>query len=106
MVFKPTLAMRDADGRPLRPIIDRVRGSKLSKEVYAGGEAAATKIVDTRRRERETLVLDDDEVLELARWAVAIEQHYGCPMDIEWAKDGESGGRQRPGQGARQPRGR
>jgi pyruvate,water dikinase len=90
VVFKPSLSRKAADGTPLRPIINRVRGSKLSKEVYARGEAAATKVVDTRRRERDTLVLNDDEVLELARWAVSIEQHYGCPMDIEWAKDGES----------------
>ena len=89
VVFKPTLDGTDPQGRPRRPIIDRVRGSKLSKEVYARGEATATKVVDTRRRERETFVLGDDEVLELARWAVAIETHYGRPMDIEWAKDGE-----------------
>jgi pyruvate,water dikinase len=90
VVFKPSLHGTTPDGEPQRPIIDRVRGSKLSKEVYARGEAAATKVVDTRRRERESYVLDDDEVLELAGWARAIEQHYGRPMDIEWAKDGES----------------
>lgn len=36
-------------------------------------------------------MLDDDEVLQLARWASAIEEHYAQPMDMEWAKDGESG---------------
>ena len=90
VVFKPALDGTTPDGQPQRPIIDRVRGSKLSKEVYARGEAAATKVVDCRRRERESYVLTDDEVLELARWARSIEQHYGRPMDIEWAKDGES----------------
>ena len=40
--------------------------------------------------ERETLVLKDDEILQLARWAVAVERHYGRPMDMEWAKDGDS----------------
>ena len=59
--------------------------------VEARGEAASTKPVETRRRERETLVLSDDEVLTLARGWVAIERHYGRPMDVEWAKDGESG---------------
>jgi pyruvate,water dikinase len=91
VVFKPTLDGTTPDGRARRPIIDRVRGSKLTKMVYATGEAAATKVVDTRRREREMYVLSDDEVLQLARWATAIERHYGRPMDVEWAKDGESG---------------
>jgi pyruvate,water dikinase len=91
VVFKPTLrTATDGDG-PHRPIIDRRLGSKLSKEVYATGEAAATKVVECRRRERETYVLTDDEVVELAGWAAIIEDHYGCPMDIEWAKDGDSG---------------
>jgi len=90
VVFKPALDGTTPAGEPQRPIIDRVRGSKLSKEVYARGEAAATKVVDTRRSERESFVLSDDEVLELARWARSIEEHYGRPMDIEWAKDGES----------------
>ena len=91
VVFKPGLDGTTPDGLARRPIIDRVRGSKLTKMVYATGEAAATKVVDTRRRERETYVLSDDEVLQLARWATAIERHYSRPMDVEWAKDGESG---------------
>ena len=36
-------------------------------------------------------MLSDDEILVLARWAATIEQHYGCPMDMEWARDGETG---------------
>lgn len=88
VVFKPTLASSE-EGR--RPIIDRKLGSKLSKEVYAIGEVAATKVVDCRRRERESFVLDDDEVNELARWGVVIEEHYGHPVDVEWAKDGDTG---------------
>jgi pyruvate,water dikinase len=48
-------------------------------------------MVGTSRRERTTYVLDDADILKLARWAVAIEQHYGRPMDMEWAKDGTSG---------------
>jgi pyruvate,water dikinase len=48
-------------------------------------------MVGTSRRERTTYVLDDAEILKLARWAVAIEQHYGRPMDMEWAKDGSTG---------------
>lgn len=90
VVFKPTLGTTSDDGTPRRPIIDRRLGSKLSKEVYATGEAVATKVVDCRRRERETYVLTDDEVVELATWGALIEDHYGHPMDIEWAKDGDT----------------
>src|SRR5690606_19365528 len=50
-----------------------------------------TKNINTTRRERQSFVLNDDEILQFARWAVAIERHYGRPMDIEWAKDGETG---------------
>src|SRR5690606_25294290 len=50
-----------------------------------------TKNVKTTRRERQSFVLSDSEILQFARWAVAIERHYGRPMDIEWAKDGETG---------------
>ena len=86
VVHKPGLAREG-----VRPVIDRVRGRKQSKMVYGRGTTAATKVVDTRRRERETFVLSDDEVLQLARWGVAIEEHYGTPMDVEWAKDGDTG---------------
>jgi pyruvate,water dikinase len=86
VVYKPRI--KDPD---LHPIIDRIRGAKQSKMVYGTGEVDPVKVVDTRRRERETFVLDDDEVMQLARWAVAIEEHYGHPMDIEWAKDGDTG---------------
>ncbi|NNF64012.1 MAG: phosphoenolpyruvate synthase [Acidimicrobiia bacterium] len=88
VVFKPTLG-GDEDGR--RPIIDRKLGSKLSKEVYATGEVAATKVVDCRRREMESFVLSDSEVIELAKWGTVIEEHYGHHVDVEWAKDGDSG---------------
>ena len=95
IVFKPTLggAYDVAQGKAQnhRPILDRKLGSKLSKEVYATGEVAATKIVDCRRRERETFVLTDDEVIQLARWGVVIEEHYGHHVDVEWAKDGDTG---------------
>src|SRR5699024_7332817 len=47
--------------------------------------------VETAPAERAALVLSDAEVLQLARWAAAIEDHYGRPMDMEWAKDGPSG---------------
>ena len=85
MVFKPLL-----DGQHA-PIIERTLGEKEKKLVYATGGSARTKLVDTLPRDRERFVLTDDEALRLARWAVVIENHYGRPMDMEWAKDGETG---------------
>ena len=64
--------------------------SKARKMIYATGERP-TRNVPTSRAERSAFVLDDAEILKLARWACAIERHYGCAMDMEWAKDGETG---------------
>lgn len=86
VVFKPPLA-----DRGLKPIIEKTLGEKEQKMIYAEGGSGRTRNVDTTRRERQAFVLEDDEILHLARWAVAIEQHYGRPMDMEWAKDGETG---------------
>tara|TARA_R110002051_G_scaffold69411_3_gene124868 strand:+ start:4843 stop:7263 length:2421 start_codon:yes stop_codon:yes gene_type:complete len=84
-VFKPLL------GDPsLRPIIARKRGAKAIKMIY-GTQDQPTRNVPTSRAERAALVLRDDEILKLARWAVTIEHHYGCAMDMEWARDGETG---------------
>ena len=85
-VFKPFLKEGTA-----RPIIEKVLGAKEDKMVYAKGGDAPSKIVPTNKKERSTFVLTDDEVLTLARWACAIEDHYGLPMDMEWAKDGITG---------------
>jgi pyruvate,water dikinase len=86
MAFKPLLASEGAC-----PIIERKRGAKACKIVYGRRAQEPTRRVRTTARERDAFVLSDDEVLELARWGVSIEEHYGRPMDIEWAKDGESG---------------
>lgn len=86
MVFKTPLA--DA---AKRPILDKVCGAKARKMIYASGGSARTALVATRRAERDAFVLNDDEALALARWAVAIEAHYGRAMDMEWARDGETG---------------
>ncbi|HZD26466.1 MAG TPA: phosphoenolpyruvate synthase, partial [Alphaproteobacteria bacterium] len=75
----------------LVPIIEKTRGEKARKMIYAGDGAARTRNVPTSRAEREAFVLDDGEILRLARWACAIERHYGQPMDMEWAKDGLTG---------------
>ena len=86
-VFKPLL-----DDPALRPIIARGRGAKAVKMIYSDSSAGTTTNVETSAQERADFVLSDAEVLELARWAVLIEAHYGCPMDMEWAKDGPSDG--------------
>ncbi len=70
------------------PILDKSCGAKARKMIYAAGGSARTALVATRRAERDALVLSDDEILVLARWAVMIEHHYGRPMDMEWARDG------------------
>ncbi|TFG98455.1 MAG: phosphoenolpyruvate synthase [Myxococcales bacterium] len=88
-VHKPTLAAG------FRAIVRRERGEKATKLVY--GDLRAVKEMRVAREERLRFVLSDDEVLELARWAVAVERHYSeraghpVPMDLEWAKDGRSG---------------
>lgn len=85
VVFKPLL-----DDARFTPILDKTRGAKALKMIYARGDRPVRE-VPTSRAERESFVLNDGEILTLARWARIIERHYGCPMDIEWAKDGESG---------------
>lgn len=86
LAFKPAL-----DEARFRPIIEKTLGEKEKKMVYAEGGSGRTKNLDTTRRERESFVLADEEILQLSRWAVVIEKHYGRPMDMEWAKDGETG---------------
>jgi pyruvate, water dikinase len=83
-VFKPLLERDDCT-----PIVEKSLGSKEKTMIYAEGGNKPVKNVETRRRKQERFVLSDDEILQLARWACLIEQHYGKPMDIEWAKDGE-----------------
>ncbi len=85
VVFKPLL-----DDAALRPIVTKQRGAKELKIVYDEAGQGTTSVVTTPE-ERSTFVLDDDEILTLARWGALIEDHYGMPMDIEWAKDGLTG---------------
>ena len=77
-------------------IIRRNLGSKLIRMAFASAEdrAASGKLVttlDTATEQRNRFSLSDDDVAELARYALVIEQHYGRPMDIEWGKDGVDG---------------
>jgi len=88
MVFKPTLK------QGFRPILSKRIGSKEFKLIYDAGGSKFTKNVPVAPSERLKPVLTDDEILQLARWACLIEEHYtrvrgaNTPMDMEWAKDG------------------
>ncbi|MFO0101408.1 MAG: phosphoenolpyruvate synthase [Betaproteobacteria bacterium] len=78
------------------PIIRRSLGSKLIKMEFepaaqAGAGGRTVRTVDVADADRHRFSLTDEDVLELARYAVKIEQHYGRPMDIEWGKDGIDG---------------
>mgnify|MGYP006273944733 CR=1 FL=1 len=83
LLFKPHL-----EDTTKRPVLSQSLGSKREKMIYAG---TSTEVVATDDAERRRLVLSEDEVLQLGRWAKRLEQHYGRPMDIEWAKDGITG---------------
>lgn len=83
-VFKPSLRQ----GK--KAIIQKRLGEKALTMVYSTDKEAATINIDTPSVKREQFVLTDEEVLKIARWALIIEEHYGKPMDIEWAKDGET----------------
>jgi len=90
IVFKPTLKGK------LRPIIGKSLGEKATKIIYSSSTKHPVKQVDTTIDDRHQFSLSDDEVLQLAEWAIKIEDHYSkkrnkwTPMDIEWAKDGKS----------------
>jgi pyruvate,water dikinase len=72
------------------PILRRTLGAKAIKMVY-GGDDGPTRTVEVPVEDRQRFCLTDEDTIELARQALVIEDHYGCPMDIEWGKDGEDG---------------
>ncbi len=86
-VHKPQLAA----GFPA--VIRRSLGSKAQRMVFDKNRSAgkSVRIEEVDAKERAKFSLSDAEVLELARHAMAIEKHYGCPMDIEWGRDGVDG---------------
>lgn len=84
-VFKHTLA------KGFKPIISKQVGDKAKKLVYSGDVFRPTRSMLVSEIERKRYVLENDDILQLAKWAMAIEKHYGRPMDIEWARDGRNG---------------
>lgn len=92
LVFKPLLE------KAAQPIIARKLGSKIKTMVYSSVQAneilkpeEAIVNLDTTAEKRDQYILSDKEVIQLAKWACIIQQHYNGQMDIEWAKDGEDG---------------
>ncbi|MDD5110106.1 MAG: phosphoenolpyruvate synthase [Patescibacteria group bacterium] len=84
-VHKPTLK------KGFSPIIGKALGGKKIKMIYGKTKGQATKNIPTTPAERQRFAISDKEVLELARWACIVEDHYQKPMDMEWAKDGRTG---------------
>ena len=80
-VFKPTLK------KGFKPILEKKLGSKEKRLVYG---STGTKQTQVSAADKATFVITDDELLTLAQWACIIEDHYKKPMDIEWAKDGQT----------------
>jgi len=102
-VFKPTLRLASlAQGKPYKPIIIKNLGRKTKKYIYPPkfretklgrvyAKGGGLKEVLVPKRDQMKFSLTQDEVLKLAKWACLIEEHYGIPQDIEWAKDGKTG---------------
>ncbi|SKB61452.1 phosphoenolpyruvate synthase [Luteibacter sp. 22Crub2.1] len=84
-VFKPTLK----EGKPA--VLRRSLGAKQQRMVYSDKPGERVRIEETPAELRHRFCLDDADVEELSRQALVIEKHYGRPMDIEWAKDGNTG---------------
>jgi pyruvate,water dikinase len=85
-VHKPTFEQGS------RAVLRRLLGDKAVKMVYVEGETKhTTRNVPTPKADRERYCISDDDILELADYAIKIERHYGRPMDMEWAKDGLDG---------------
>ena len=90
LVFKPLI------NKVAQPIISRKLGSKIKTMVYSSIKAneilkpeEAIVNLDTSPEKRDQYILNDQEVVQLAKWAIIIQNHYKCNMDIEWAKDGQ-----------------
>jgi len=80
-----------------RAIIEKKLGNKDRKMVYSNAENERVKVIETTMAERSRFCLTDDQILQLSQWVSIIESHYSnikgrwCPMDVEWAVDGNSG---------------
>ncbi len=85
LIFKPALKSGH------KSIVSKKLGSKAKTMIYAEIGDINILNIETPSEKKEKFILNDDEIIKLGNWAMIIEQHYGKPMDIEWAKDGVSG---------------
>jgi len=74
-----------------KPVIEKKVGTKLVKMVYTANPKLPVKNIATTKKERESFVLNNEEILTYAKWSMIIEDHYKKSMDMEWAKDGRDG---------------
>jgi pyruvate,water dikinase len=84
-VFETTLK------KGFKPVIEKKIGTKLVKMVYTQNPKMPVKNIPTPKKDRESYVLTNDEILQYAKWSIIIEDHYKKSMDMEWAKDGRDG---------------
>lgn len=90
-IFKPTLKTK------YKPLINKTIGSKETKIIYDKSNRNSTKKIKTPIADRQKFCITDKEALQLAKWAIAVEDHYSqqngkwTPMDLEWGKDGRTG---------------
>ncbi len=88
-VFQTTLK------KGFKPVLQKHVGSKMIKMIYekqsALGRGNSTKNITTTKKEKESFVLTDEEILQLAKYSLIVEEHYKREMDMEWAKDGKDG---------------
>lgn len=84
-VFETTLK------KEFKPIIEKKLGAKLVKMIYDKNPNNPTKKVPILLKDRNSFVLNNEEILSLAKWSVLVEEHYKKSMDMEWAKDGRDG---------------
>lgn len=85
IVFKPTLKSG------IKAVVSKKLGTKTKTMTYAVDQKTGLLNTDTPDEKRIQFVISDEEIEHIAKWSVIIEEHYGCPMDIEWAKDGITG---------------
>ncbi len=81
-VFKPMV------GTKFNPIVSRELGSKAERMIYSVEGNQTTRNIPVSKIDQDKFSLNDEDVVQLAKWGMVIERHYGMPMDIEWAKDG------------------
>ena len=85
LIFKPALL----DDK--KAIIQKRMGDKAKTMVYAGRKSTSSTVNKaTPRAKRRQFVLNDEQIIKLAKWSYTIEEHYKKPMDIEWARDGKT----------------